>query len=79
MVNDAKIIVRTSYEAEAFCFVSDNASTMVATGVNISHHMWWSRCHSHIGNLLCKDLLDLDVKCQVSLKFKKLLHHGLFW
>lgn len=56
-VNEAKMKVREDFNAEAYVMVSDNAPNMVACGNVNAHHMWFSRCMSHIGNLIAKDIV----------------------
>lgn len=45
--------------------ISDNAANMKAAGREVAHHMSFSTCMSHTGNLLAKDLINMNVKRKV--------------
>lgn len=55
---------------------SDNAANMLGIGGINEHHMWSSRCMSHIGNLLSGDIIkaNLVIKEQVDICSNNNIH-----
>lgn len=61
IVNQAVELAKTKYNTKIYAVVSDNARNMTCMGGMLQAHagLMFTTCHSHIGNLLAKDLIEL--------------------
>lgn len=60
------------FNTNVYAVVSDNASNMLKMGRTVP--IWHSNCNSHIGNLLAKDVLDVEIVSKVQTVLKEFIH-----
>lgn len=72
IVNQAVELAKTKYNTNIYAVVSDNARNMTCMGglLQANSGLMFTTCHSHIGNLLAKDVVELR-KC--STMFSKVM------